>query len=408
MNHQFFTANRQRFCEQLKPGSVVALTAFTAMQQTNDGAAPFVQEGNFWYLTGIAEPDWRLIIDVDSGEQWLVAPQRSFVHKMFDGSLTPDDATAISGVKNVVSQREGAALLKQLLAQKQLAYTLVPQSLRMYDMAPNPAQRRLVAALKGVTVQDAHQILAKMRAIKQPAEIEAIQKAVDITVIGLQQLLPQIKHMHHEYEADAALTYQFRSRGATHAFEPIIAAGKNACVLHHPLPKDPLQQNSWLLMDIGAKTDGYCADVTRTVPIGQPSARHLQVYEAVERIHAHTFSLIKAGVPSKEFLRSAYQRVGEELLQLGLIKTIKLDYTSVFKYMPHAISHGLGIDAHDPLGAPETLQENMVITVEAGIYIPQEAIGVRLEDDVLVTKDGAKNLSVGAPIALEHVQKMLY
>lgn len=409
MKSAFFTGNRRRLAEQLKPHSFVVLTAFARMQGDNDGAAPFHQESNFWYLTGISEADWRLVIDLDTGQEYLIAPHVNFVHQMFDGSLTPQEAKEISGVQDVLTKREGAQLLKNLLGKKKQAYTVLPQNLRLYGFAPNPAQRRLQTQLKGVTITDLRLTLAKMRAIKQPEEIESMQKSIDLTLDAFEVLLPQLKNLHHEYEVDAILTAHFRKNGAVHGFEPIVAAGKNACVLHHPLPKDPIIQNDWLLLDIGAKVDGgYSADITRTVPIGDPSPRHVAFYEAVENMHAYTFDMLKDGVPAKEFMEKAYQNVGEELKKLGLITTIKMDYTSVFKYMPHAVSHGLGVDVHDPLGRPETLQENMTLTVEVGAYNPAEGIGVRLEDDVLITKAGAINMSKRVPTRLEKLRKMVY
>jgi Xaa-Pro aminopeptidase len=160
-------------------------------------------------------------------------------------------------------------------------------------------------------------------------------------------------------------------------------------------------------MDVGAKVNGYSADITRTIPIGNPNARHLEVYEAVRRMHDFVFSQMKAGTPAGDFMKKSYLYVGEELKKLGLISTVKLDYTSVFKFMPHAVSHGLGVDVHDSLGAPETLQENMVMTVEVGAYNPAEGIGVRLEDDVRITKDGAVNMSKRMPIELDSLRKML-
>lgn len=407
MNSQFFAANRARLCEQLPPRSLVVVTAFTQMQGANDNAAPFTQEGNFWYLTGIEEPDWRLIIDVDSGKEWLVAPARSFSQTMFDGGLTAQQAIEISGVVTVVEKREGAAVCKKLASAKKQVYTVFPQSMRRYGMVSNPAQRRLMAQLKEAKMQDLRLIMARQRAIKQPEELTVMQQAIDATIDGFEAVLPQLKTMQTEYQVDAALTYEFRRRGLIHGFEPIIAAGKNACVLHRPLPKDPFVPNSWLLMDVGAKVGGYAADITRTIPIGQPSKRHIQVYEAVQRMHEYAFGLLYGGIPAKEYMQKAYQKVGEELLELGLIDSIRMDQTSVFKYMPHAVSHGLGVDVHDPLGRPETLQENMVITVEVGVYIPAENIGVRLEDDVRLTKNGAVNMSKRLPIALENLQQML-
>lgn len=407
MTHDFFAKNRAELCKRLTPNGFIAITAFTAMQGTNDQAAPFVQESNFWYLTGIDEADWRLIIDIDSGEEWLVAPTKSFAQQMFDGGLTAEQATATSGIKTVVDKREGAAILRRLIASKKGAHTVLPQSLRRYNIVSNPAQSRLVAQLKGVAINDVRLTLARQRAIKQPAELDVLQQAIDATIDGFEAVLPQLSGLKAEYEVDAALTAQFRRRGLIHGFAPIIAAGKNTCVLHHPLPKDPFVPNDWLLMDVGAKVSGYSADITRTIPIGQPSKRHLQVYEAVLRMHEYTFGLLRDGIPAKEYMQKAYQKVGEELLALGLIDRIKMDQTSVFKYMPHAVSHGLGVDVHDPLGRPETLQENMVITVEVGVYIPDEAIGVRLEDDVLITKDGAVNMSKRLPTRLEKLRQML-
>ena len=280
-------------------------------------------------------------------------------------------------------------------------------SLRYYGLVPNPAPARLVAQLKGVEVVDVRLLLAKQRAIKQPEELVEMQAAIDMTIRGFKEVLRQLNGCKTEYEVDSILTGAFRSSGFTHGFEPIIASGKNTCVMHYPLPKDPLKQDDWLLMDIGARRDRYMADVTRTLPIGNPSPRHIAVYEAVERMHAHTFGMLRDGVDVKEYFTKAYTYVGDELKKLGVISEIKLDYSSVFKFMPHAVSHGLGVDTHDPLGRPEKLQENMVLTVEVGAYIPDEGIGVRLEDDVRITKDGAINMSGALPISLDAIRKML-
>lgn len=408
MTPNFFAGNRARLRAQCKPGSAIVLTAFTHMQGDNDQAANFKQEGNFWYMCGIAEADWRLIIDVDSGDEWLVAPQRSFTRKMFDGGLTPEQATEISGVHQVVEQRRGAEILKQLLAKKKRAYTVLPRSLRGLGLVPNPAPQRLATALKRhTTVVDARLLLARLRAIKQPVELQAMQSAIDTTLDALAVIAPQLKTMHYEYEVDALLTHEFRRRGAVHAFDPIIAAGKNACVLHHPLPKDRFVADSWLLLDVGAEVHHYRADITRTIPIGHPSPRHRAVYEAVQRMHQYTFSLLRDGIATKDYMHKAYNFAGEEMKRLGLIDTVALDSSSVFRFMPHAVSHGLGVDTHDPLGQPDKFLENMVLTVEVGIYIPEEEIGVRLEDDVRITKTGAENMSARVPIALDALQKML-
>lgn len=407
MKPDFFTRNRAAFCAQLPPNSFVAIAGFTSMQGANDMAAPFNQEGNFWYLTGIEEPDWQLLIDVDSGEEWLVSPRRAFSRQMFDGVVTPEQATARSGVKNIVDKKEGAAILKRLLGSKKQAHTVKPLALRLYGIVPNPASARLAVSLKGVEVVDQRVALSRLRAIKQPEELVELRAAIDMTIDGFAAVMAQLKNCRTEYEVDAILTGEFRRKGFTHGFEPIIASGANACVMHWPLPKDPIKQDDWLLMDIGAKRDRYSADITRTLPIGNPSVRHIAVYEAVQRMHAYFFESLHEGVDVKTCITNAYTYVGEELKKLGVISTIKLDDTSVFRFMPHAISHGLGVDVHDSLGNPKLFKENMVLTVEVGAYIPEEGIGVRLEDDVRITKDGAENLSGRLPIELAALRKML-
>jgi len=407
MKSDFFTRNRAAFCAQLPANSFVAIAGFTSMQGANDQAAPFEQEANFWYLTGIEEPDWRLFLDVDGGQEWLVSPQRTFARQMFDGSVTPEQAMARSGVKNIISKKEGAEILKRLLASKKQVHTVKPLPMRLYGLVPNPAPARLASQLKGLEVVDARLLLARQRAVKQPEELAEMQGAIDATIDGFRAVMPRLKNCGTEYEVDGILTGTFRGNGFTHAFEPIIASGKNTCVLHYPLPKDLLKQNDWLLMDVGARRDRYGADITRTLPIGNPSARHTEVYEAVEHMHKYVFGLLQDGIDAKEYFEKSYTFVGKELKKLGLITTIKLDATSVFKFMPHAVSHGLGVDTHDPLGRPEKLKENMVLTVEVGAYIPKEGIGVRLEDDVRITKDGAVNMSGKLPISLAAIRKML-
>lgn len=406
MEASFFTGNRQRLLKQLEPGSLVAIAAFTSMQRDGDNPFEFQQEGNFWYLCGIAEPDWLLLMDTDTGDEWLVAPQLNRYQQAFLGGSTAERATQTSGVRTVLEQREGAALLQKLRAKKKQVYTVVPESVRVYRFQANGAQRKLQAKLRGSKITDARPVLAKLRAIKQPAEVAAIQRAVDITVDGLTSLISELKHYRTENEADAKLYYEFRRRGAVHGFDPIVASGPKTCVMHSPASNDPI--TDWLLLDVGARINNYTADITRTIPLGQPSDRWLEVYAAVERMHDHFLTLLKPGANVREVLvKDAYPFVGEEMRKLGLIDKVKLDHSSVFKFMPHGITHGLGIDTHDPLGRPETFQENMVLTDEVGIYIPDEGFGIRIENDVVITADGVRNMAERLPITLTSLQKML-
>jgi Xaa-Pro aminopeptidase len=406
MEASFYAHNRRRLIQQLKPSSLVALAGFGAMQRAGDEAFEFKQESNFWYLSGIAEPDWMLFIDVDSGEEWLIAQELNMYKRAFLGGLTAERASQASGIANIVEKREGKELLHKLLAKKRHVYTLLPQSTRVYGFQQNTANyRKLRTELRGKDIIDVRLPLAKLRAIKQPEELKAIQAAVDITIDGIEAVLKEIRQYKTENEIDARLYYEFRRRGAVHGFDPVIASGTKTCILHNPSSNDPI--NHSLLIDVGARVNNYTADITRTVPIEAPSQRWIEVYEAVERMHDQFLELLKPGAPARDALKQAYIFIGEEMRSLGIIDKVKLDYTSVFKYMPHAVGHGLGVDTHDPLGRPETFQENMVITDEVGVYLPDEGFGIRIENDIVITRDGARNMVARLPIALPELRKML-
>jgi Xaa-Pro aminopeptidase len=406
MDSSFFKGNRQRLVEALEPGSLVVMTAFGRMQRDVDEPFAYQQESNFWYLTGIEEPEWLLIMDVDSGDEWLVAPVQNRYQLAFEGEANHHTIAARSGVTKILPKAEGWAALKRLLAKKKQVYSFVPRSRRVYGFQPNAAPRKLLRQLKGPKLIDVVPILAKRRAIKQPAEIEAIQAAVDVTVDGLLAVLKELKTYTFEYEIDAKLYYEFRRRGAIHGFDPIVASGHKTCVMHSPAANDPLQD--WLLLDVGARVHGYSADITRTIPLKEPTDRQREVYEAVQRMHDHFLDLLKPGANVKDVLmKDAYPFVGEEMVKLGLLKKPLLNEQNVFKFMPHGITHGLGVEVHDPLGRPEVFQEGMVLTDEVGVYIPDEGFGVRVENDVVITKDGARNMAARLPIALGEL-KMLY
>lgn len=390
---EFFIGNRRSLYGQLQPRSFLVLAANGQMQREFDTAYPFEQESNFWYLTGIEERDWWLIVDLDLDKEYLVVPQRREELVVFDGALTADAAQQASGISEVLDHRAGLKLLDNLLTSKQTAYYLKPQPRRFYDFYTNRAQYDLARRLKGLPLEDVRLLLTKLRAIKQPVELAAMQRAIDITIAGIRAVMEQLPQLGYEYEAEALLTYEFRRRGAAgHAFDPILASGRNACTLHYYANNQPLEAGQLLLMDVGARVEHYRADLTRTVPTSQATDRQLAVLEAVRRIHDAAVERCQPGKQLKDYLQEVDQLVGEQLLQLGLVGRPD-DVPGIRRWMPHLISHGLGLEVHDKLGQPEALQPGMVITVEPGIYIPDEGIGVRLEDDVLISPDGPVVLS---------------
>lgn len=374
----------------------LVLTSFDAMQQSRDGAAPFIQEANFYWLTGINEPGWRCIITSDNF--YVVAPERDDQHYIFEGGLSDEDAIAISGADTVLTFDEARQLLADLAKTEQTVYTLGedPHS-DYYSFTLNPAPDRLRGELGGIfsEVSDCRVDLAKERALKNSEEIASIEKAIAVTTEAFAEVKRALKDstVLTEYEIEALFSYKIRSAGATgYAYEPIVASGSNALTLHYAKNSDTLPRNGLVLLDVGARADGYAADITRTYAIGEPSQRETAVHAAVERAHVAIIDLIAPGVSIREYHDSVDAIMKTELQSLGLLKDVS-DNETYRRYFPHAISHGLGIDVHESLGGFDTFQTGMVLTVEPGIYIPEEGIGVRIEDDILVTPDGRKNLS---------------
>lgn len=399
----FFAGNRERLLSELGYGALVVVSAFSQMQRGSDSAFHFEQEANFWYLTGIDHPDWWLIIDGIDRKSWLVHPEADEMRDIFDGSLDAKTALKNSGADAVIDRTEARRLLGSLHAHHSVAYSLLPQAeLSRYGFYPNPAPRDLQDELRLFSVRDCRQELNRLRAIKQDNEIKAIQTAIDITISGFKTTYKQLPKLKYEYEVEALLTHEFRRSGAEgHAYDPIVADGENACTLHYIANSAPLNKKDWLLCDVGAKYQHYCADITRTIPLSKnPTKRQRAVYEAVERVQKVAIKLCMAGQSVAEYHEAVEKSMCTELIGLKLI-TEEDNEEALRRYFPHAISHGLGIDVHDPLGRPTQFAVGMVLTVEPGIYIREESLGVRIEDDILITLDGPVNLSRKLPTNID-------
>ncbi|HEV7952080.1 MAG TPA: aminopeptidase P N-terminal domain-containing protein, partial [Candidatus Saccharimonadales bacterium] len=349
-----------------------------------------------WWLTGIEYPDWQLIIDGTRNKSWLVYPQVSQSREIFDGSLSVEHARSISGVDAIVSQDEAQAILRDLSKKHTVVYALGDQPHAEHlDFVLNPAikiVREHVSRLFA-TVQDCRKELSQLRAIKQTEEITAMRSAIATTIDGFEIVKSKLANYHFEYEIEAEFNYHFRTHGADgHAYDPIVAGGANACTLHYIANRDKLKKRQMVLLDIGARRGGYAADITRTYAYGEPTKRQSAVHAAVQSAQREIINLIKPALSVEQYQKDVDRIMTESLLSLGLMKNVD-DTENYYKYFPHAISHGLGVDVHDSLGSPKYLQPGMVLTVEPGIYIPEEGIGVRIEDDILVTASGSENLS---------------
>lgn len=398
LDKSFFSGNRERTYDELK-GGILVVTAYTQMQRGNDAAASFEQEANFWYLTGVDHPDWWLLMDGKRRRSWLVAPDVEEHHEIFDGSLPRDAAQAMSGVEEVIDRQQADSWLRQAARTHQLAYTVdIPPYADRFGFVLNPAAHDMREKLERIfaKVSDFRLELSRLRAIKQPVEIAALQAAIDLTVKSFANIRKNIDQYHYEYEVEADFTRDFRRAGARgHAYDPIVAIGKNACTLHYTHNNAKLKKGELLLLDIGARHQGYAADITRTYAVGKITPRQQLVHDAVRKAQQKIIKLIEPNLSFEGYQAGVDRIMQDALIGLGLIKDAEdKDY---HKYFPHSIGHGLGIDVHDALGRPRLLLPGMVMTVEPGIYIPEEGIGVRIEDDILVTDSGHKNLSAKLP-----------
>lgn len=394
MNIDFFTNNRNNLAKKL-PGALIVVPAYTRMQRMADMAHAFDQEANFWYLSGIEEPDWLLIIDGTQDTSWLVEPNIDDAHKIFDGALDVSEASATSGVRKVISTEESDILLRSLAKRHSVVYT-TKQSAHAdgYGFTLNPSNTLLTRKLERMfkDVRYCNKELATLRAIKQPEEIRAIESAIHITNEALNSVHKNLSTYKYEYEIEADITAVFRRSGAKgHAYDPIVAASKNACTLHYVKNADKLRKRQLVLIDVGARHNGYAADITRTYAYGEPTKRQAEVHARVAMAQRDCIAILKPGLAIREYIETVDQIMSAALRELGLV-TDK-NQKSARDYFPHAISHGLGIDVHDELGAPMQFAEGMVLTVEPGIYIPEESIGVRIEDDIVITQTGHRNLS---------------
>ena len=395
MDASFFSLNRQRLAESLQ-GGIFVLSAYAAMQLTNDLAGQFEQEANFWWLTGIEEPDWWLIADGNLRKTWLVSPAISKNHEVFEGSLSDERAKEISGADEVITRDEAMRLLRNMAKKHSVAYTLGEQPhAEHFDFILNPAPKKMHELL-GRTfhlVRDCRKEMAALRAIKQPQEIVAMKQAIDTTIKAYNHIKQNFAEYRYEYEIEAEFSYFFRRHGASgHAYEPIVAAGGSACTLHYTKNDNKLKKRQLVLLDIGARRAGYAADITRTYAYGEPTKRQEAVHKAVQDAQQQIIKLLKPDLLVEEYQRSVDDIMATALMSLGLMSD-RSDEETYRTYFPHAVSHGLGVDVHDSLGAPKYLKPGMVLTVEPGIYIPEEGIGVRIEDDILITQKGYENFS---------------
>lgn len=390
IDHQ---ANRQQLYDQVDNCDFIVIPANRFQQRSSDTAYKFRQDSNFLYLTGLFLPNLVMVADLKNQQEWLILPALTPEQIVFDGGIDQLELARLSGLE-VMDSSTGWQRLKTALNRIKQPKVGVAKYPRFRNLSENDARRRLATRLASLRPKpelvDLTMRINRLRAIKSPAEIKLVQQAIGITAEALDDVRGHLSEYEFEYEIEADITRTFRRHNSVHAYEPIVAGGVNALTLHYIDNSSRLNQNELILIDVGAEVEGYAADITRTYPIsGRANKRQQDVISAVKDIQAYAISLIKPGFSLLDYVRQTEEYTKKIVNQLGLKQPVRT-------YLPHAISHGLGLDVHDRL-AHDEFRSGMVLTVEPGIYIKEEAIGVRLEDDVLVIDSGAKILSKDIP-----------
>jgi Xaa-Pro aminopeptidase len=397
-NSRFFSGNRHRLRQVFAGTAPIVITANGLLQRGGDSSYPFAQDANFWYLTGIDEPDIVLVMDRD--QEYLIVPARTASREAFDGAISESALSQRSGVKEVYSDAEGWEKLADRLKKVRHVATVAknPDYIETYGLYSNPARarlaRRLLALNSDLEFVDLVVQMARLRMIKQAPEIKALQAAIDITSETLKDALrpAKLSTYEYEYQLEARLTYGYRYRGANgHAFEPIVAGGPRACTLHNVANEGRLKPNELVLVDTGAEVEHYAADITRVRAITEPTRRQQAVHAAVLEVQKFALGMFKPGMRLQEYEEQVGHFMGEKLQELNLIK--EDSHEAIRHYYPHATSHFLGLNVHDVGDYDHPLEPGMVLTIEPGIYIPEEGIGVRIEDNVLITPEGHQILS---------------
>lgn len=417
----FFTQNRERLAELLPAGSAVVLHSNDIFPTNADGSMALHQNADLIYLTGIDQEETVLLMQI--GEQGrydatLLVRETSEAIAIWEGErFTKEQAAALSGIADVRWTSEYDACLDEYVSKASAVYIEENNHFR----ASNPVQTRndryaieLKQRFPAKSYENVFTVIAGLRTIKQPVEIDMLKKACAITTDGFVSLLPYVKPGMGEWEVEAKLSYEYLKRGARKfSFLPIIASGKNSCVLHYITNDNICHDGDLLLLDIGAEYGCYNGDMTRTIPVnGKFTPRQRDVYEAVLRTMNYAQSILRPGVQKSEYDRKVRVHMAGELMGLGLLTSADIeenpdDPPAVRRYFMHGVSHFLGLDVHDVGERDPIIAAGMVFTIEPGIYIPAESIGIRLENDYLVTDEETVNLMPQSPILPDEIERLM-
>lgn len=406
----------------MEAGAVAIFVSNDEMPANADAHYPFKQNSDLFWLTGIWQEDTMLVLFPDHPEpryrEVLVLMRPNEMKEKWDGRrLRAEEASAMAGIQTILWQDMVSSFLQQWILMADSIYL----NSNEHDRRSGPLltrEHRFIGELQEKyplhTYRRSAKILRKLRSIKTPAEVSLMQQAADITGDTFRHLLGFIKPGVMEYEIEAEIYRGFLSRRSSGpAYESIIASGDRARTLHYIANNQECRGGELVLMDFGASFGGYSADLTRTVPVnGKFTARQAEVYNACLHLHNFAKQLLRPGLLPIDYSRQFGEEAGKTFVRIGLLTESDLKHQTpenpaYTKYMYHGVSHQLGIDVHDVGSRHVPFEEGMVLTVEPGIYIEEEQIGIRIENDVWITSNGNNDLMAHVPISVEEIEAVM-
>ncbi len=420
IDSKLFVENRKKLVKLLKPGSVAIFNSNDIMPTSADGTMNFRQHSDIFYLTGIDQEESILLLFPDHPDEKfreiLFLRETNEEIAIWEGhKYTKEEAINTSGIKNIQWLSAFENTFDTCLPFANHIYLNLNEHLRATKNVQTRDDRFVEWCKSKYPLHEyerAAPLMHQLRAIKSEIEIDLLQKACDITEKGFRRILKFIKPGVMEYQIEAELIHEFIShRSAGFAYQPIIASGANACVLHYLDNNQPCKDGDIILLDVGAEYAHYNGDLTRSIPVnGRYTKRQKDVYNAVLRVQKEAMKILRPGNTIPEYHKEVGKIMESELIGLGLIdktdvKNQHPDKPAYRKYFMHGTSHHLGLDVHDYGNWYRKMEEGMVFTVEPGIYIREENLGIRIENDVVVRKDGVEDLMKTIPVEVDEIEE---
>lgn len=419
---ELYIKNRKKFCDHLQPGGLAIFNSNDIYPSSADGTLPFKQHSDIFYLSGVDQEESILLLFPDchnaAHREILFLKETNEEIAIWEGAkLDKEQAFEVSGIRTVYWLKDFKKVLHGLLAEAKCVYLNNNEHTRAsieVETREDRFGKWFRKEYPNHRIERSNPILHAIRSVKEPEEIEQMQRACNITKAGFERVLKFVRPGIREYEIEAEYMHEFLRRGSRgFAYTPIVASGFNACVLHYIENHDLCNDGDLILMDVGAEYGNYASDMTRCIPVnGRFSDRQKQIYNAVLRVMREAMNILRPGVLLGDYHKEVGELMTKELLDLKLLDKHDVEkqnpsWPAYKKYFMHGTSHYIGVDVHDYGSWTEPIKVGNAFTVEPGIYIREENLGIRIENDIIIQENGFRDLMGEIPIEVEHIEELM-